>query len=223
MLRAIKLRVKKILDQLALRRHRANLKKQLGKESPRYEQYLDLQLRRTLSKKKAPLKQRTQILVDKVAELTNLRSSDVLCVGCRNTAEIDYFRASGAKSVIGIDLYSENPAILLMDMHQMTFPDHHFDMIYSSHSLEHAYDVQKVVNEFIRVGRPRALVVIEVPVCYQTRGADLVDFKDGKTLHRLFEPYLKEVLWCEEQDKLSDANLTGTKIVRTIFSLEKPT
>ena len=200
--------------------HRRRLKQKMWQRSHAYEQYLDIQLHRTLSKKETPLQTRTKSLIDKAAELVDLAKCDVLCVGSRNTAEIDYFRSKGAKNVVGIDLYSEYQDILVIDMHDMTFPDNHFDVIYSSHSLEHAYDVQKVISEIIRVGRSGALVVIEVPIRYETRGADLVDFGSCANIHAVFEPCVEKVLWCEEQEPSSPSNSSGTAIARTIFSLK---
>ncbi len=107
-----------------------------------------------------------------------------------------------------------------MDMHQMTFPDNRFDLIYCAHSLEHAYDVQKVVTEIRRVSRSGAIVVIEVPVHYETRGADLIDFADCDTLHGAFEPYCERVLWCEEQEPVGLSNHSSKAVVRTVFSLK---
>jgi len=211
--------VRKIRVTILAQRHYTCLKPKAWQSSPEYEQYLDTQLRRTLSKKNAPLPKHAPILIDKMVEFIDPTQSDVLCIGSRNTAEIDYFRSKGAKNVVGIDLYSEDQAILVMDMHQMTFPDDHFDIIYSCHSLEHAYDIQKVVNEIVRVGRPGGLVVIEVPVRYETKGADLVDFGNCAGLHAAFEPYVATVLWCDEQPPYSSNNDSGTAIVRTIFSV----
>ena len=50
-----------------------------------------------------------------------------------------------------------------MDMHEMTFSDDSFDVVYASHSLEHSYDVERVVREIVRVARDGAVVGVEVP------------------------------------------------------------
>jgi SAM-dependent methyltransferase len=205
--------------QLLSKRHYSRIAPKAWQHSPDYESYLQTQLRRTLSKKNAPLPNRARILIDTVSEFVDLGQSDVLCIGSRNTAEIDYFRHKGAKHVIGIDLYSEDEAILVMDMHDMTFPGGSFDVIYSSHSLEHAFDVRKVVSEIVRVARSNAVVAIEVPVAYETRGADLVDFRDLKTLHYHFEPYIAETLWSERQPPHTPTNDSGHSVVRTLFRL----
>ena len=187
-----------------------------------YQQYLCLQFKRTQLKKSQDLKLRTRLLVDQIIEVGNLSSNiSILCIGCRNSAEIDYFKSKGLSNVVGIDLFSEDPNILVMDMHQMTFPDSCFDMIYSSHSLEHAHDVLGVVRQIVRVACPGALVALEVPVQYGPRGADLHDFGGLKNLHAIWGSHIAQILWSEEQQPNSLRNDSGTAIVRTIFSLQK--
>jgi SAM-dependent methyltransferase len=180
-----------------------------------------VQLRRTLSKRGALLPQRARTLIDRMADLVDLARCDVLCIGPRNANELAYIQSKGARSIVGIDLYSDDQSILVMDMHDMTFPDDSFDVIYASHSLEHAYDVQRVVEEMIRVARTDAVVVIEVPVEYDTRGADLVDFKDLETLHQAFGSHVAQVLWSYRDPSESAMNDSGTTIIRTIFRVAK--
>jgi len=214
--------LRRIRSQLLTQHHYSRLAPKAWQSSSlEYEKYLHTQLRRTLSKKDASLPKRAQVLIDKVAEFIDLTQCDVLCVGSRNTAEIDYFRSKDIKSVVGIDLYSEDEAILVMDMHDMIFPDESFDIIYSSHSLEHSFDVQQSVREIVRVARPGAILAIEVPVEYETRGADLVDFGNLDTLHRSFEPHIAQVLWSEKCPPHSPANNSGHSVIRTVFRIVK--
>ncbi len=219
MLLPIRRAAHRLLHSLRLRRHRQTLFTTVGNQPAGYRDYLEGQLHRTLGKMDAPLQERTKIMVDAAARFANLPQSRVLCVGCRNTAELDYFLARGAQTVTGIDLYSIDPRIQVMDMHHMTFPDHHFDLIYSVHSLEHAQDPAQVAREFARVLRPQGLVAIEVPVRYTTGGADLVDFGNLETLHALFAPYLDQALWSEDLGEDAPANGSGTPIIRTLLRL----
>ena len=129
--------------KLSVWRHHSRLQRGAWQSSKAYQKYLETQLIRTLSKKNVPLPEHSTLLINRIAKLIDLTKCDVLCIGPRNRAEIDYLYHKGAKSVVGIDLYSEDKAILVMDMHQMTFPENYFDLIYSAHSLEHAYNVQK--------------------------------------------------------------------------------
>mgnify|MGYP001828646853 CR=1 FL=1 len=202
-------------------RYRKYLRRSLGQTSKNYEQYLDVQLRRTLLKRNPSLRERTRLLIDEVAKLGDLGRCEVLCVGCRTVAEIDCFRQKGARCVVGIDLYSEHREILVMDMHDLTFPDNRFDIIYCSHCLEHSYDIHQVVSEFVRVGRPGARVVVEIPTQFETQGADLIDLRSLQSLYELFEPHLGRILWSEEQPPHTPRNESGTSIARTIFLVDK--
>lgn len=190
-----------------------------------YKQYLNTQLKRTLLKRYPEIQERTKYLVDHLIDIGSPgKDVTVLCIGCRNTAEIDYLKSKGFRHVTGIDLYSESPDILVMDMHRMTFPDNHFGVVYSSHSLEHSYDAQKVVSEILRVARSGALIVIEVPVRYEKTGAesaDLADFENLDNLYNLFGDVISTVLWSDEQPPRSPTNNSGTAIVRAIFTIQK--
>jgi len=205
-------------NRIAILRHRRRLHN-LAHEpvvDTTYE-YLEAQLRRTYDKRNAPLQKRTKIFIDKIAEKTTVQDKDVLCIGCRTIHELRYFRDKGAKSVIGIDLFSEDPSIIVMDMHQMEFPDQTFDLIYSSHSLEHAHTPTKVAQEILRVARANTVVAIEIPIRYETRGADLIDIQSLSNLHELFHPHIQNILLQEEEDEDTTANPGGTPIARTIF------
>lgn len=185
-----------------------------------YKAYLQEQFERSLSKSSTPLQ--STLLIDRLFESASITPEmTVLCIGSRNTAELDYMKRKGAGNVVGIDLHSSSPDILVMDMHRMTFPDAHFDVIYSSHSLEHAYDAAQVIREIIRVARDGAVVAIEVPIQYETRGSDRFDFESAEKLLSLFAPSVNRVLVSEEHPPFSPLNRYSTPIARVVFSLRK--
>jgi ubiquinone/menaquinone biosynthesis C-methylase UbiE len=189
-------------------------------KSDGYQDYLKRQLRRTLRKKETQ-RSHTSRLIDQTADLVDLGQCRVLCVGCRNMTEINYFRGKNVRSVTGIDLYSSDPAIQVMDMHAMTFLPDSFDVIYASHSLEHSYDARKVAGEITRVGRAGGLVVVEVPVNYPTNEIDMVDFHDLQTLQATFEPHVGRVLWSEQVFPTSSDSVHNSEIIRIIFQIQK--
>jgi SAM-dependent methyltransferase len=202
--------------------HSAKLRWHSRGRGVEYRTYLSGQLVRSLSKKQQVPGLRSQLLVEKIDEIWNAeKTRPVLCIGSRNRYELDQFRSRAFSQVVGIDLFSEQSGILVMDMHQLRFPDDHFGIVYSCHSLEHAYDAGRVAREIIRVAQDHALVAIEVPVEYETRGADLVDVKNLDGLLALFQPCVASVLWSETQPPRSPRNDGGTPILRAIFSLKK--
>ncbi len=197
-------------------KYRRQMRQHLRPPSDSYDDYLNMQLKRTIIKNDNQLKERTIYLVDKLAQFVNLNQAEILCVGCRNHAEIDYFYAKGVKKILGIDLMSKHSDILVMDMHQMTFPDNSFNVVYSSHSLEHAYDPQKVINEIKRICRPGGYVVIEVPIRYETTSADRIDFGGSEKLLSAFAPDVAQVLLAEDDTFTSK----GTDVARAIFQIK---
>jgi len=145
----------------------------------------------------------------------------VLCIGPRDIFEIESFKRMGFRKVQGIDLLSQGPDVLIMDMHRMTFPDDSFDAVYASHSLEHSYDPARVVGEIIRVAKNGAILAVEVPIKFTPRGADRFDFGGVEGVNRLFAAHIDRVVWTDEQPPGSPMNGSGTAVARTIFSIRK--
>ena len=98
-------------------------------------------------------------------ELDKLR---ILSIGCRDGIEMACLkRVFGHISnveIVGLDLVQSVPEIQVGDMHDMPFDDEYFDIVISSHSLEHSYNPQKAINEIQRVAKDTALIGIEVPI-----------------------------------------------------------
>ena len=188
-----------------------------------YRAYLELQLRRTLNKRNRKLPVRGEYLIKKTADNVDIRNLQIVCIGCRNVEELMHFKKLGAGSVVGVDLYTEHPWIHVMDMHSLTFDDSSFDVVYASHTLEHALDPEKVISEFLRVVKTGGVIVIEVPVNYPLNpgGADLVDYESLDRLHSHFGDNIDNVLWSEfSPSKQIDSGL-GTDVVRTILKIKK--
>ena len=121
--------------------------------------------------------------------------------------------------VVGIDLVSQSPEILVMDMHAMTFADRAFDAVYASHSLEHAYDVSRVVSEIARVSRPAAVVGVEVPLGPGSSDADRVTFSSVEDLRTAVLRDGDAELWADEQPAGTETNSQGTPVARIVYRL----
>jgi ubiquinone/menaquinone biosynthesis C-methylase UbiE len=113
--------------------------------------------------------------------------------------------------------------ILTMDMHELLFPADRFDAVYSSHSLEHSYDPDKVVREIVRVARDGALIAVEVPVRGQASAADRIVFSGLDELRGTIRSYVREELWAEEQPARTSTNGQGCEIARIVFRVHKGT
>src|SRR3954465_4136789 len=209
--------------------------RRLGRSRPlEYRDYLATQLKRTLSKSETDPGAGAVRLIDEVVEAARGGGS-VLCIGCRNTLELDRFHARGFEHVVGIDLFSQREDILVMDMHDMSFEDDAFDVVYASPSLEnsytveraaspsleHSYDVERVAHEIVRVGRQEAVVGVEVPVRTQQSAADRVVFSGLEELRGVFAAHVGDELLGEEAAPHTPTNEQGTDVARLVFRLRK--
>jgi hypothetical protein len=185
-----------------------------------YDVYLREQLEETLRKKRLFGRVTFDVvpLVDMLASKHDFTGQSILCVGARNDDEIRYFRKRGAGRVLGIDLYDAPPDIVTMDMHDLKFPDGTFDVVYSRHSFEHAYDKRRAGSEFVRVLKPGGVVVVEVPGRMKG-GGDYNFFAGIDDVVEAFEPNVGEFLWHEYSRK--EDNTDKMDIIRVMFRVRK--
>jgi SAM-dependent methyltransferase len=193
----------------------------LGEGKPEgYRDYLETQLDRSVGRRSNDPGIGQRLLVDAAASAAPAGGS-VLCVGCRNGLELDAFRERGLGDVRGIDIFSQRPDIEVMDMHAMTFADDSFDVVYSSHSLEHSHDVDQVAAELVRVARANGVLAVEVPVRHKGSAADVVVIEGIDHLQRVFATAVGELLVREEEPPHSERNDQGSDIARLVFRVAK--
>jgi SAM-dependent methyltransferase len=220
MINQIKQKIRKVKAAYLSNRLKTGLEGKGWQNNDEYIQYLNRQLERSVGKKDSPLRAHTILLITLIAKKIDLTQANVLCVGCRNTAEIDYFTQQSVQKVVGVDLFSENDRIQVMDMHAMTFNNDQFDLVYSAHSLEHSINPEQAILEFLRVLKPGGSIVIEVPIQYEVRGSDLVDFKSAIELIDMFQPHVNEIYWADDHDAKSELNDNGVPVARVGFSIK---
>lgn len=164
-----------------------------------YNSYLKVQLKKTVMKLNKDASFRYKIIIEEILKNINIEKRDVLCVGCRNSFELDAFERAGFGEVKGIDIQSTDPRILVMDMGKMTFESDSFNVLYSGDSLEHAYNVGQAVSEFCRVVKSGGYIAIVTPINYMVNDMDRWDFKSVENLRREFEKNVKSatVIWRE--------------------------
>lgn len=160
-----------------------------------YNKYIFQQIQRSVAMlKEGHNPERTKDFISYICKHIAVKDLRVLCVGCRNKKELELWKATGAHTVVGIDLFAEDGDILVMDMHHMTFKDNSFDLIYSCHSFEHSLHPEKAAKEFLRVARNGGYVAIEVPTNFQTDNIDIHDFKKTEQLRSLFGGHISSVI-----------------------------
>ncbi len=176
------------------------------------EAYRTLQLERSLSLKDHDPGTRARALIAMMSRyVPRSPAPRVLCVGCRNARELDHLAAAGYPGATGIDLHSADPRVLVMDMHATSFEDASFDVVYASHALEHALDPRRAAAEFLRVVRGGGWIVIEVPVRYGRRGADLWDFGSPSVVASLFPG--AAVLWSDVAPQIGAEKQLAARLI----------
>ena len=103
----------------------------------------------------------------------------------------------------GLDLFSVHPQITVGDMHNMPYDSDAFDTLYACNSLEHAYDLQRAVSEFIRVTKPGGMLVIEVPINYTRSSVDRWDLQSSEGLISSLGDAVVDVLFAEDTDEVA--------------------
>ena len=176
-----------------------------------YQAYVTAQVAKTQRMRGYLAAHRIQNLVRSLvhADRRSPIGRSVLCIGCRNTFEIGTLHAAGFGPVMGIDLVRMHPTIQAMDMHAMSFPDAMFDVVFSCHSLEHAYDINAALREWRRVTVPGGTWAIEVPIRFSPTEVDRQDVGSLTGLRQECAPFLERPLWGEESSDGTVARLIG--------------
>ena len=90
------------------------------------------------------------------------RGANALCLGARAGAEVEAFIGFGVFA-IGIDLNPgpDNRFVVTGDFHHLQYADNSVDVIYTN-SLDHAFDVEKILEEVRRVLKPSGVFIAEL-------------------------------------------------------------
>lgn len=104
----------------------------------------------------------------------------VLDCACGDGVGLRKFRALGFTDVVGVEFSPEKAEradkygypVHRLDFHDLaTFDDSTFDVVYSSHSLEHAYYPHQAIDELVRVLKSRGTMIVILPYPdHQTNG-----------------------------------------------------
>jgi SAM-dependent methyltransferase len=191
-----------------------------------YADYLDLQYERSkmkLSQGSAVEPKRKEYLVGLLAAHVDLKAvGKALVVGCRNAYELDLLESHGVRKTVGVDLFSTDPRIIVMDMHTLRFGDGEFDLVYCSHALEHALESGKVLDGMARVIKPGGIVAIEVPANINTTGVEINDFRNSDNLVKILSGHvsIRKVIFKEDFLKEGEHSYCGTDGIRLIAQIK---
>lgn len=100
------------------------------------------------------------------------KSAHILDIACGDGVGLSCFKQLGFAFVEGAEIADAKIEIAKLigypvhrlDMHKLDkLSDSSFDVVYSSHSLEHAYDPPRVLSEFHRILKPEGLLKVVLP------------------------------------------------------------
>ena len=169
-----------------------------------YQEYLDVQYQTNVNRKFL-----THLKFDlRADDILNIKSifegKRVLCVGCREDAEVDDFVSAGFDAK-GIDILPTARQIQ-GDMNRLEryFNERTFDIAYSCHTLEHTHDPIKVLSMIRKICIEGLYLVlpirdypdIEEPIFFrlmQTRSnGDLLELQEGLGEFALVNEWVRE-------------------------------
>jgi SAM-dependent methyltransferase len=123
------------------------------------------------------------------------RGMSALCLGARTGAEVRAFIDCGLFAV-GIDILPLVKRFVLKgDFQDLLFAPQSVDVVFTN-SLDHAYDIEGVLEQIVKVVKPSGLVIIEVPRSHGTSADKWASCRWEKTddLIKLFENQRFEVI-----------------------------
>jgi SAM-dependent methyltransferase len=103
-----------------------------------------------------------EVLIERLKKIEiSHKGLSVLCLGARIGTEVKSFIDIGCFAV-GIDLNpgENNRYTVYGDFHNIQFADSSVDIVFTN-SLDHAFDIGKVMNEVTRVLKPGGLFIVE--------------------------------------------------------------
>jgi SAM-dependent methyltransferase len=99
-----------------------------------------------------------------IIETLDKNSAKILVIGPRNEHDLISLRSQGFKreNIIGLDLISYHPSIILGDMHNIPFKDNSFDAVICGWTLSYSITPQLAADEILRVTNNGGVVAIGV-------------------------------------------------------------
>ncbi|KAI5059939.1 hypothetical protein GOP47_0024359 [Adiantum capillus-veneris] len=136
-----------------------------------YEEYVNLQLRKTLNPKLRSLwtskdwRRKVDVFSSVFQNLMNeglLKPSDkVLCIAARVGQEVLALKEIGVVNAIGVDLVPSPPLVVKGDMHRLPFKENSFDFEFSN-AFDHALFPALFASEVERTLKPGGILVLHL-------------------------------------------------------------
>lgn len=141
---------------------------------PKYNDYLALQKNKYHSFESRDLKwkQGQEFYCQKMF-LDIPKNTKIADIACGDGVGLKWFKDNGFTDITGVELNTKKAfkaieateyKVIIADMHDLSeIASNGFDIVYSSHTLEHAYFPSKVITEFYRILKPNGLLHVVLP------------------------------------------------------------
>jgi glycosyltransferase involved in cell wall biosynthesis len=186
-----------------------------------YARYLFRQLSKTVRMLPLQHSERTKNFIEDICGRISVENKLICCIGCRDEQELSIWEKKNIASVTGVDLVSVSPHIHIMDMHNMSFNDDSFDIIYACHALEHSLHPQKATNEFVRIVKNNGYIAMEIPTNFIRNDVDLHSFNSIEVIRDFFSTHILSIVSEEFISLFSEKNVIKEDIFRIIYQIKK--
>lgn len=130
-------------------------------DDPHYRHTQDYNASVTLGKEITRTRRVEELFQMLVLPPRDIERERLLLIGPRDIHEflLAWLYGFSWRRIDGIDLYSSNPKIQVMNMEDMTFPDGTYDSVLMANTLAYAKDTERCIAECVRILRPGGRLV----------------------------------------------------------------
>lgn len=151
----------------------------------------------------------------------DMSKENILIIGGKNVVELFIAWLYGFKwgNIIGIDLFSLHPKIIIMDMENMSFPNESFDNVTMANVYGYQLDPEKCIAEISRILRPGGKLCFNssyspnsiLPV-YRIKANKMIEIFKKYNFEIIYHSYENKApnvshTWSLQKQNLTDLNL----------------
>jgi len=162
----------------------------------------------------------TKYILPLISNLIGInKDSKILLVGPCNSKELDAFENLGYHNCDAVDLVSVDPRISVMDMHNLTFPDDTYDLVYATNVLHCSKTPKLAGNSLYRVTKKGGYLVLGVTIDLpEDDPIYATDYRSLDGLLAIFPNQLR-VIYNKTIDPKSKENPHGNRFLKCIVQV----
>lgn len=173
--------------------------------------------------------------VHEVNSIKNIKNSYVLSSGCGTAGDLYYFLKYSPKKVYGIETNKNYVSLAKLRLKQfkknkysissysgkiLPYNNNFFDIIYSSHVIEHTDNINLYLEELYRVLKPNGIIFIELPnrMYFKEQHTNIILLHWlSKNVISIISNFLKKLGFHENSKKIIELNSLNLPYSRDVF------